>query len=95
MKLTKAALIDRIYASNPKMSKDQARKSVETILHILQSSLEKGEDVLLSGFGKFNVKTKRARKGRNPKTNEPMMLEARRVVTFNPSGILRKKVNGK
>ena len=72
----------------------KAREAVETILYLLKGSLENGEDVLLSGFGKFNVKAKSARKGRNPKTGEAMMLEARKVVTFKPSGILREKVNG-
>jgi integration host factor subunit alpha len=61
----------------------------------MMASLENGEDVLLSGFGKFNVKAKSARKGRNPQTGEILMLEARRVVTFKPSGKLREKVNGK
>jgi len=60
----------------------------------LKGRLENGEDVLLSGFGKFNVKAKSARKGRNPQTGEAVMLEARKVVTFKPSGTLRKKVNG-
>jgi integration host factor subunit alpha len=63
-------------------------------LYLLKGSLENGEDVLLSGFGKFNVKAKSARKGRNPQTGEAVMLEARKVVTFKPSGTLRKKVNG-
>jgi integration host factor subunit alpha len=92
--LTKADLIDQVYASNPKMTKAQAREAVETILYLLKASLENGEDVLLSGFGKFNVKAKSARKGRNPQTGEAVMLEARKVVTFKPSGTLRKKVNG-
>jgi integration host factor subunit alpha len=61
----------------------------------MMASLENGADVLLSGFGKFNVKAKSARKGRNPLTGEVLMLEARRVVTFKPSGKLREKVNGK
>jgi integration host factor subunit alpha len=68
--LTKADLIDQVYASNPKMTKAQAREAVETILYLLKASLENGEDVLLSGFGKFNVKAKSARKGRNPQTGE-------------------------
>jgi integration host factor subunit alpha len=51
-------------------------------------------DLLLSGFGKFNVKDKKAGKGRNLRTGEELILDARRVVTFNPSGILRDKVNG-
>jgi integration host factor subunit alpha len=92
--LTKAELIDQVYASNRKMTKAKAREAVETILYLLKGSLENGEDVLLSGFGKFNVKAKSARKGRNPQTGEAVMLEARKVVTFKPSGTLRKKVNG-
>jgi integration host factor subunit alpha len=95
MTFTKADLIDKVHASNPKMTKAQAREAVETILRIFKSSLENGEDVLLSKFGNFNVKTKSARKGRNPKTGESLMLDARKVVTFKPGGILRKKVNGK
>jgi integration host factor subunit alpha len=95
MTFTKVDLIDQVYASNPKMSNAQAREAVETILRIIKSSLENGDDVLLSGFGKFNVKDKSARKGRNPITGESVMLDARKVVTFKPSGILRKKVNGK
>lgn len=95
MTLTKVNIINQIYASNPRMTQIQAREAVETILRIIKSNLENGEDVLLSGFGKFNVKDKNARRGRNPKTGESMMLEARRVITFRPSGILREKVNGK
>jgi integration host factor subunit alpha len=94
MTFTKVDLIDQVYASNPKMSNAQAREAVETILRIIKSSLENGDDVLLSGFGKFNVKDKSARKGRNPITGESMMLDARKVVTFKPSWILREKVNG-
>ena len=95
MTLTKVNIINQIYPSNPRMTQIQAREAVETILRIIKSNLENGEDVLLSGFGKFNVKDKNARRGRNPKTGESMMLEARRVITFRPSGILREKVNGK
>jgi integration host factor subunit alpha len=64
-------------------------------LRIIKDSLEKGNDVLLSGFGIFNIKNKSARKGRNPKTGESMMLDTKRVVTFNPCGKLRQIVNGK
>ena len=95
MTFTKADLIDQVHATNPKMTKPQAREAVETILRIIKSSLENAEDVLLSGFGKFNVKAKSARKGRNPKTGESMMLDARKVVKFKPSGKLRKKMDGK
>ncbi len=95
MTLTKFDLINQVYASNPKLSKAHAREAVETILRIIKSSLENGDDVLLSGFGKFNVKAKSSRRGRNPKTGESLMLDAKRVVTFKPSGLLREKVNGK
>jgi integration host factor subunit alpha len=95
MTITKADLIDQVHATSPRMTKIQAREAVEAILLIIKSRLENGDDVLLSGFGKFNVKAKSARKGRNPQTGESVMLEARKVVTFKPSGLLRKKVNSK
>jgi len=95
MVLTKVDLINKVYNSRTTLTKKEARKAVETILLILKSSLENGDDVLLSGFGKFNVKDKNDRRGRNPKTGESMMLDAKKVVTFKPSGLLRKKVNGK
>jgi integration host factor subunit alpha len=95
MTFTKADLIDKVYASNPKLTKVQAREAVETILRTIKSSLESSEDVLLSGFGKFNVKSKSVRKGRNPQTGESLMLDARKVVTFKPSAKLRERVKGK
>ncbi|BBO77925.1 hypothetical protein DSCW_53420 [Desulfosarcina widdelii] len=67
---------------------------METLLEIIKSTLESGDDVLVSGFGKFCVKHKWARKGRNPATGESAILPARRVVTFKCSGQLRAKVNG-
>jgi integration host factor subunit alpha len=94
MKLTKEGLIQQVYKQNEKISKIQATDSVEAFLRISKSSLINGSDLLLSGFGKFNVKDKKARKGRNPQTGEDLILDARRVVTFSPSGILRDKVNG-
>ena len=95
MTLTKANIINQIHTSNPKMTKTEAREALETILRIIKSSLANGDDVLLSGFGRFNYKAKSARKGRNPQTGESVILDARKVVTFKPSGTLRKKVNGK
>jgi len=68
---------------------------VESLLEIIKSTLESGEDVLISGFGKFRVRDKTKRRGRNPATGDDMMLRPRRVVTFNCSGKLREKVNGK
>ena len=68
---------------------------VESVLEIMKKALENGEDVLISGFGKFCVKDKRERRGRNPQTGEDMILKPRRVVAFRCSGVLRDKVNGK
>jgi len=95
MSLTKIDLINQFYSSNSKLTKNQAHKSVETILKTMKVSLENGDNVLLSGFGKFTVKIKSSRKGRNPQTGEPVVLEARKVVTFKPSRLLPEKVNGK
>jgi len=66
---------------------------VETLLEIIKKSLESGEDVLISGFGKFCVKKKKQRRGRNPATGEDMMLAPRKIVTFKWSGQLKNKVN--
>ena len=93
MTFTKADLINQVHSTHPKLTKVQAREAVETILRIIKSSLGNGEDVLLSGFGKFSVNDKSSRKGRNPQTGESLMLDARRVVTFKPSGKLRERVN--
>jgi len=92
---SKAELISWVHSSASNLNKAQARQAVESIPHILKTCLENGEDVLLSRFGKFNINVKSAREGRNPQTGEPVILEARRVVTFKPSGILREKVNAK
>jgi integration host factor subunit alpha len=73
--------------------RNQSVELIETLLELIKSALASGEDVLISGFGKFCVKTKRERRGRNPATGEDMMLEARKVVTFKWSGQLRDKIN--
>mgnify|MGYP000423081192 FL=1 len=93
MTLTKADLIQQVYKQNDSLTKQQAAEAVETFLRLSKDSLIGGSDLLLSGFGKFNVRDKNARKGRNPQTGDKLMLEARRVVTFKPSGILRNKIN--
>jgi integration host factor subunit alpha len=94
MTLTKADLIQQVFKNHPDLTKAQATDSVETFLSLSKNSLISGEDLLLSGFGKFNIKDKKARRGRNPQTGDELTLDARRVVTFKPSGILRKKING-
>ena len=94
MPLTKANIIDSVY-NNSDFQKQKSTSSVETLLEIIKHTLESGEDVLISGFGKFCVKDKKKRKGRNPQTASDMKLRARRVVTFKCSGVLRERVNGK
>ena len=93
MTLTKADLIQQVYKQNDSLTKQQSAEAVETFLRLSKDSLIGGSDLLLSGFGKYNVRDKNARKGRNPQTGDQLMLEARRVVTFKPSGILRNKIN--
>jgi integration host factor subunit alpha len=92
MTLTKAHIVKAI-AEQIGFPQKQSSDIVETILELIKSSLESGENVLFSGFGKFCVKEKNKRRGRNPATGEDLMLPARRVVTFKCSGQLRKKVN--
>ena len=93
MTLTKSHLIDAIAEQNG-FTRKKSSETVETILKLIKSTLESGQDVLISGFGKFCVKEKRERKGRNPATGEDMILAPRRVVTFRCSGKLRERVNG-
>lgn len=93
MTLTKADLVNRIYKGEL-LNKAEAVQAVESLLEVIKSRLEAGENVLVSGFGKFTVKDKKARRGRNPQTGDDLILAPRRVVTFHPSGVLRKKING-
>jgi len=90
--LTKADIIAAIQTENG-YSRKKSTDIVETLLEIIKSALESGEDVLISGFGKFQVKSKKERRGRNPATGEDLMLEPRKVVTFKCSGILRDMIN--
>ena len=92
--LTKAKIIDAVAESNG-YTRKKSIETVETVLELIKHSLESGEDVLISGFGKFCVKKKRERRGRNPATGEDMMLAPRKVVTFKLSGKLKEKLNTK
>jgi integration host factor subunit alpha len=91
--LTKADIISAIQTENG-YSLQKSAETVETILETIKSTLESGEDVLVSGFGKFCVKDKRERRGRNPATGDDLMLPARKVVLFKCSGRLRDRING-
>jgi integration host factor subunit alpha len=92
--LTKAHIIDAIAAGNG-FTRKKSIETVETVLELIKQALESGDGVLISGFGKFCVRKKAKRKGRNPATGEDMLLAPRRVVTFQCSGILREKLNRK
>ena len=94
MTLTKANIVETV-SEQIGYTKNQSFELIETLLEIIKRTLESGDDVLVSGFGKFCVKTKHERRGRNPATGEDMVLEPRRVVTFNCSRKLRDKINGK
>jgi integration host factor subunit alpha len=93
MTLTKADLAHQVYKNHDNLSKAQAVDAVEAFLKLSKGTLISGSGLLLSGFGKFNVRDKNSRRGRNPKTGENLELDARRVVAFHPSGILRSKIN--
>jgi integration host factor subunit alpha len=94
MTLTKANIVDAIH-NDLGFPKNRSAELIEILLEQIKSTLEKGEDVLISGFGKFCVKTKRERRGRNPATGNDMMLSQRQVVTFRCSHLLREKIDGR
>jgi len=92
MALTKNDIVTSIHDVG--FTKKKSVEIIESLLEIIKNSLEKNEDVLISGFGKFCVKQKKQRRGRNPATGDDLMLEERKVVTFKCSGKLRDKING-
>lgn len=93
MALTKNHIINDVNAQlGP--PKTKSIELVESILETIKKTLENGEDVLISGFGKFSVKSKHERRGRNPHTRQDLILESRRVVTFKCSPVLKDKLNG-
>ena len=93
MTLTKDHLVQSI-KKNTGMRRVQSKRMVENLFEILKDNLANGEDVLISGFEKFSVRTKNGRRGRNPATGEDLMLGSRRVVRFRCSEVLRDKING-
>jgi len=92
MALTKNDIVTRTYELG--FTKKKSVEIIESLLEIIKGTLEKGEDVLISGFGKFCVKQKKQRRGRNPATGDDLTLKERKVVTFKCSGKLRDKING-
>jgi len=93
MSVTKSHIADSIH-NQLGLPQNQSVKALESILEIIKKTLENGEDVLITGFGKFCVKEKRERRGRNPATGEDLMLGSRRVVGFKCSGKFRERMNG-
>ena len=94
MALTKNDLISKI-VEQAELDNKTASRSVEAIAEIMKSTLASGEDILVSGFGKFCVNEKTARKGRNPATGNDIILPYRKVVTFKCSGRLRNRINNR
>ncbi len=94
MALTKTQLIDSLQ-DRIGFPRNKSSELTEILLEIIKETLENGEDVLISGFGKFCTKDKSSRRGRNPATGDDMMLKQRKVVTFKCSSVLRNKINGK
>ena len=92
MALTKNDIVAKVHDLG--FTKKKSVDIIETLLEIIKSTLEKSDDVLISGFGKFCVKQKNQRRGRNPATGADLILKERKVVTFKCSGKLRKKIDG-
>jgi integration host factor subunit alpha len=92
MALTKIEVVNMLceHMDIPKM---ECARIVESFFDIIKSELEKGNDVIVSGFGKWTVNSKKARRGRNPQTGKDLTIEARRVVTFKASPVLRDELN--
>ncbi len=91
--MTKMDLVNSIY-SKVGFSKKDSLLIVENVLEIMKSRLEQGEKIKISGFGNFVVREKKPRRGRNPQTGDQITIEGRRILTFKPSNVLRRLLNG-
>lgn len=94
MTLTKADIVKDLDRYRKLYEGKKTYDLVEGVIKLMKETLENGEDILISGFGKFCVREKKRRKGRNPHTGEDLPIDARRVVVFQCSGVLRDKING-
>ncbi len=94
MTLTKAHITEALFAKNI-FTKVQSAQIIDTLFELMKQSLQNGENVLISGFGKFSVREKYGRRGMNPQTGEPIQLAPRKVVTFKCSDVLRARMNGR
>jgi integration host factor subunit alpha len=93
MTLTKAEIAEQVHNRVGRNKKESAQM-VEALFETIKESLEEGKDVMVSGFGKFSIRDRGERIGRNPLTGHAIMLPAKKVVTFRCSGKLREKING-
>jgi len=91
--MTKVDVVEAV-SSSCGFSKKESIDLVENVFSLMKGCLERGEDLKISGFGKFEVKQKSPRRGRNPQTGESLEISARRVLSFKPSQLLRSAVNG-
>ncbi len=92
MAVTKKHVVDEIIMKIG-FSGKESYEVLESLLEIMKNTLESGDNIMISGFGKFSVKKKNERLGRNPATSEPLMLEPRKVVTFQHSVTLKERMN--
>jgi integration host factor subunit alpha len=92
MALTKNDIVEKI-TDKLEFSRKDSLDLLEAVISIMKQTLASGEDIKISGFGKFEVKQKADRRGRNPQTGEALIIEARRIITFKPSGLLRDAIN--
>jgi len=90
--MTKADIVERV-SERIGVTKKESQDLVESVLSLLKTTLEAGEDVKISGFGKFEVKQKKDRRGRNPQTGETITIEARQILSFKPSSVLKASIN--
>jgi integration host factor subunit alpha len=90
--MTKADIVDRI-AEKTGFSKKESIELVELVFDVMKGTLEFGDELKISGFGKFEVKQKANRRGRNPQTGEEITIEARKILTFKPSQMLKQSIN--
>ena len=90
--MTKADIVERI-TEKTGLTKKESQELVESVLKIVKTTLESGENVKITGFGKFEVKQKADRRGRNPQTGESITIESRRILSFKPSTLLRTAIN--
>ncbi|MHC1698881.1 MAG: integration host factor subunit alpha [Geobacteraceae bacterium] len=91
--MTKKDLIENV-RSTSNLKRKEAEEIVESVLDIIKETLASGEDLKVSGFGKFVVHQKHDRKGRNPQTGESLNITARKILTFKPSILLKQEING-